>query len=317
MPIKLQLHNNTEVYEYQGIKDIPKEFYSQIQVFKCNNCNLDNIDFIANFINIRKLNASCNKIKLIPIVSCIEEIEIYNNELEEFPPITNLKILYAFNNKIKKVHYLPNLELADISHNNIKTLSCSPKLEKLFISHNNLTSLLFKGNNITELECNNNYLKDINFIHGLDKLKKINYDNNPINILPVHIKRYLPNNNYNIITNSKHTLDKDSIQKILKIINNYKNINVNYNLIKNEIIKIKIISEDSQRSLKKYTDEKYIEPIIRLSYLELFFCYWNFINNFSNNFDKKSIIYQKLNEILSMKECNCISCLFKNLSSIN
>ncbi len=307
MPIKLQLYNNLEFYDYNSIKDIPKEFYLQIKVLKCNDCNLDNIDFIANFINLQKLNASNNKIKTIPIVSCIEEIEIYNNELVELPPISNLKKLYAFNNKLKSIPTLPNLEIIDISHNNISKIILEEKIEKIYISYNKLVKIEIKGNNVEDLECNNNLLMDINFIHGLYKLKKFNYDNNQIKMIPVHIKRYL-NNSMNIYTLEKCSLSKEIINKILKIINLFYNIKSNeYNIIKNDIIKYKLISPEALQLLKKYTDNKEIEPTIRLTYLELFICLWD-----------KIIIknIKKLNDVLIKKECECITCLFKNLASL-
>jgi Leucine-rich repeat (LRR) protein len=308
MPIKLQLHNNLDFYEYDSIKDIPKEFYLQIKVFKCNDCNLDNIDFIANFINLQKLNASNNKIKIIPIVSNIEEIEIYNNELEELPPINNLKKLYAFNNKLKSLPILPNLEIIDVSHNKFLKIILEEKIEKIYISHNRLVKIEIKGTNVEELECNNNLLMDINFIHGLDKLKKFNYDNNQIKIIPVHIKRYLNNNNSgNIYTLQQCTLNKETINKILKIINLFYNIKPEaYNIIKNEIVKYKLISPEAMILLKKYTTNNTIEPTIRLTYLELFICLW----------DRIIINIKKLNDILINKDCECITCLFKKLTSL-
>ncbi len=311
MPIKLQLHNNLEFYEYDSIKDIPKEFYSQIKVFKCNNCNLDNIDFIANFVNLQKLNASNNKIKLIPIVSCIEEIEIFNNKLEEIPIISNLKKLYAFNNKLKSLPILPNLKIIDVSHNNISKIILEEKIEKIYISNNRLVKIEIKGSNVEELECNNNLLMDINFIHGLDKLKKFNYDNNQIKMIPVHIKRYLNNSknyNYNNYTLEKCSLNKEITNKILKIINLFYNIKPEaYNIIKNDIIKYKLISPEAMILLKKYTNNNTIEPTIRLTYLELFICLWDRIII-------KNI--KKLNDILINKDCDCITCLLKNLASL-
>jgi hypothetical protein len=310
MVIKLQLHNNLELYEYNSIKEIPKEFYIQIKILKCNDCNLDNIDFIANFINLQKINASNNKIKLIPIVSCIEEIEIYNNELEELPPISNLKKLYAFNNKLKAIPKLPNLEIIDVSHNNISKLLLEEKIEKIYTSYNKLVKIEIKGNNVEEIECNNNLLMNIDFIHGLYKLKKFNYDNNQIKSIPIHIKRYINHNSNNIYILNKCLLNKETTNKILKRINLFYNIKPEaYNIIKNDIIKYKLISQEAMILLKKYTDNKTIEPTIRLTYLELFICLWEqLLKNFKN--------FKKLNDVLTMKDCECITCLFKNLSTV-
>ena len=294
MTIKLQLHNNLKFYEYDNIKDIPKEFYLQIKTFKCNDCNLDNIDFIANFINLQKLNASNNKIKIIPFVKF---------------PINNLKKLYAFNNKLKSLPILPNLKIIDVSHNKFLKIILEEKIEKIYISYNKLVKIEIKGTNVEELECNNNLLMDINFIHGLYKLKKFNYDNNQIKSIPINIRRYLNNNNnsVNIYTLEKCTLNKEVTNKILKIINLFYNIKPEaYYIIKNDIIKYKIISSEALLLLKKYTDSIIIEPNIRLTYLELFICLWDRII--------KNI--KKLNDVLIKKECECITCLFNNLVSL-
>ena len=64
-------------------------------------------------------------------------------------------------------------------------------------------------------------------------------------------------------------------------------------------------------SLQKYIDNKIMEPTIKLTYLELFICYMNIIL-LNNNIE----IYKKLNNILLIDKCGCISCLFKNLSMI-
>ncbi len=305
MPIKLELYNNIEFYEYKNIKDIPNEFYSNIKVLRCNDCNLDNVDFIANFINLQKLNASNNKIKILPIVTSIEELEIYNNELVELPLLPNLKHLYAFNNKLKTLPILPNLETIDVSHNYLSKIFLKENIEKIYIGYNKLVKIQIEGNNVEELECNNNLLMDINFIHGLYKLKKFNYNNNQIKSIPVHIKRYLNSNNSTL---QQCSLNKETTNKILKIINLFYNINTNaYYIIKNDIIKYKLISPEAMILLKKYTDDNKIEPTIRLTYLELFICLWD-----------KVIInkLKKLNDILINKDCECITCLFNKLSSL-
>ncbi len=68
MVFSIQLIDNTK-HEYEYFKSIPPNIYSQIEILKCNNNNLEDIDFIANFVNLKKLNASDNKIKTLPIIS--------------------------------------------------------------------------------------------------------------------------------------------------------------------------------------------------------------------------------------------------------
>ena len=309
MVLIIQLIDNTN-YEYDFYRNIPNNLYPLIKGLKCNNSSLDDIDFISLFPNLKKINASNNKIKIIPIVSNIEELEIYDNELIELPPLPNLKKLYAFNNKLKSLSFYPKLEIVDISHNNISNVLFGENINKVDISYNKLVNIEFhNSNNIIELDCSNNLLKDINFMHGLYKLNNIYFENNPIEVLPVHIIRDLwyPSNNITF-----HSLDKITTKKILKVINRFNNININgYNIIKNELYKKKLLSPNAIIILQKYIDNKIMEPTIKLTYLELFICYMNIIL-LNNNIE----IYKKLNNILLIDKCDCISCLFKNLSMI-
>ena len=313
MVLIIKLQDNT-LYEYDSYKNIPYDINPLIVSLKCNNCELDNIDFISLFPNLKKINASNNKITMIPIVTNIEELEIYDNELIELPPLPNLKKLYAFNNKLKSIPIYPNLEIIDVSHNNISTISLGEKIKYIYIGYNKLVKIEFdiKNNNIEEIECNNNLLKDINFIVRLNKLTKFNYSDNPIKIIPIHIQRIIhriiKRITYQTIDNITCVLDKKTTDKIFKIINLFYNIKLNeYNIIKNDIIKYKLISDESMTLLNKYTNDIKIEPTIKLTYLELFICLWDVVII-------KNI--KKLNNILINGDCDCITCLFKNLATL-
>ncbi len=297
MSIKVELYDNN-IMIYENFSYIPPIMYKNIKTLKCDNCNLDNIDFIDSLINLKKLNASYNKIKYIPLIVSLEELEIYNNELVELPILPNLTTLYAFNNKMKTLPILPKLKILDISHNNLSKILLGENIEKIHISYNKIFNIIINSKEVIEIECNNNLLKNINFIHGLTKLTKFEYNDNPIVFIPVHIKRYI-NNNINIKTNSKHSLDDITIKKILIILNNYNYKTSDSDDIKREIIKL--LPLKTLKLLKHYTSETYLEPSLRLSFLELFCGYWEIIvkRKLVNNLNK-------INEI----ECNCITCLF-------
>ena len=306
--IKLQ---DNKLYEYDSYKNIPYDINPLIVSLKCNNCELDNIDFISLFPNLKKINASNNKITMIPIISNIEELEIYYNELIELPPLPNLKKLYAFNNKLKSIPLYPKLEIIDVSNNNISKILLGENINTVDISYNQLTNIEFQGNDVLELDCSNNLLTDVNFIHGLNKINNIYFEYNPLEILPIHIIRYLwdPLNIYN--SDKYHNLDKTTVKKILKVVNLFNNIKTDaYNVIINNLYKNKIITLYVVDLLEQYVNINTMEPTIKLTYLELFICYMNYI--MLNDTDK----YKKLNYILLMKTCTCISCLFKNLSTI-
>jgi hypothetical protein len=301
----ISLIDNTK-YTYTNYKEIPIDFYDKIISLKCTDCNLDNIDFIKDFPNLTKLKASNNNIKTIPLINNLEELEIYNNKLITLPLFIKLRKLYAFNNQLVEIPLLDNLEIIDVSHNNIVKILLGDKIEKIYIGYNRLNNIKTKSKKIIEIQCNNNFLQNIDFIQGLSKLECINYDDNNIKIIPNYIKRYLPNENI-FDTNSKHIISKKTADTILNIIQNNK-MTYSYNKIKSDIINYNLLSKKSILLLKKYTDSKFIEPTIRLSYLELFMHTWDYI--LINNRLKH------LDIVLINNNCNCVSCLFENLMNV-
>jgi len=316
MPIKIQLYNYNNNYEYNNyeyncFQDIPTEYYTQIKVLKCNSCNLNNIDFIANFTNLTKLNASDNKIKIIPIISSLEELEIYNNQLEELPILINLKILYAFNNKLTYIPKLQNLEIIDVSHNNIINITCYEKVKKLYISYNKLINIELKGTLLTEIECNNNQLKNINFIECLNKLNKLNYSDNNISYTPPHVLRFIPGNVYSNKTNSLHQININTKIRILKMVSFKPTMNLHR--LKCDIINNSIISSPAKTILFTCLESHYIEPTIRLTFLEFCLNYWSKLKINSNNVNNE---FNLLNNALITNKCKCISCMFKDLMDV-
>jgi len=300
MPFIIVLDNN-DTYEYNHFQEIPSHMYSNIKALKCNNCNLDNIDFIANFINLKKLNASFNKIKQIPLITNLEELDIYNNELIDLPIMINLKKLYAFNNKLETIPFFPNLEIIDVSHNNISTISLGEKIIYIYIGFNKITQIEILNTKVLELECNNNLLKTIHFIHGLDKLTKLNYNDNLISYEPPYVKRFLPNKYKNNISNSDHIINNNVKKYILKLLENKPNMN--YNRINCDILNNNILSPASKKILLICLNAKnIIEPTLRITMLELLLNLWTDIKK-KNDFDR-------INKILVSNKCKCISCMF-------
>jgi hypothetical protein len=308
MPLVIELDNNNN-HEFNNFNEIPQNMFSNIKALKCNNCNLDNIDFIANFINLKKLNASFNKIKQIPIVSNLEELDIYNNELVELPILINLKKLYAFNNKLKTMTFLPNLEIIDVSHNNISTILLGEKIQYIYIGFNKISQIKLLNTKVLEIECNNNLLKTINFIHGLDKLTKFNYNDNLISYEPPYVKRFLPKSKKEkCISNSGHIIDTNVKNYILKLLE--KKPNMNYHRIQCDILNNNILSPAAKKILLICLDAKnIIEPILRITMLELLLNLWTDI--------KKKNDFYRINTILVSNQCKCISCMFGYLAVDN
>lgn len=168
-----------DIITFHEIEDIDEELYEDIYYLNCSKNNLTNIDFICCFPNLKYLDASYNKIKICPTHNNLEVLDIYNNCLVAIPYFPKLKKLFAFNNKILNISYNHNLEVLDISHNHIKLLDIGPSLKNCYCGFNMIGRINVNGDQLTLLECNNNYLSSLSFILNLPKLQKIYYNDNP------------------------------------------------------------------------------------------------------------------------------------------
>jgi len=290
---------------YNDIEDISPELYHNIIGLKCNNCNLYDIDFIVNFINLKKLNVGNNKIKTIPLISSLEELEIYCNELIELPIQPNLIKLYAFNNKLKEIPFLPKLKIIDVSHNNISKISLGEYIENIHISYNNLQQIEILNKNVIELECSNNQLKSLQFINGLTKLNKIDYSNNLISYEPPYVTRFIKKSIIN--TNSIHCINETVKQTILTLLD--KKPNMNYQRINYDILHNNTLHPVVKKILFTcINDKSTLEPNLRITFYELFLNLWTHI--------KKKNLFDNLNEIILSNKCKCISCMFNNIIDI-
>lgn len=166
------------LHTFHEIEDIDEDMYEDIYYLNCSKNNLIDIEFIACFPNLKYLDASYNKIKICPSHDNLEVLDIYNNCLVALPYFPNLKKLFAFDNKILTISYNDNLEVLDISHNYIKLLEIGPSLKNCYCGFNTIGRINVKGEKLTYLECNNNYLSSLSFILNLPNLEKINYNDN-------------------------------------------------------------------------------------------------------------------------------------------
>jgi hypothetical protein len=302
MPITIWTSNNK--YEYYYYNDIPKELYPQIEKLNCHNCNLDNIDFIAFFFNLKHLIANNNIITHIPLVNSIEILEIYNNKITELPIMPNLLKLFASNNDLSKIPYFENLEVLDVSHNNLTNLICNKKLKYLYAQYNKLKSIEFKGNELIKIDVYANLLTNINFIFDMIHLNIISYNYNPIKYMPIYILRL-----FNKSTPIKkeirelHELDEISINKIKEVMNIKPKID--YKTTINEINKSPLIADEAKDVIKLYCDVLYTNSKIRITSGELLLHLWSII--------KKTENVTRLNEIGIDNDCNCTSCILKDI----
>ncbi len=166
------------LHTFHELEDIDEDMYEDIYYLNCSKNNLTNIDFIGCFPNLKYLDVSYNKLKTCPSHNNIEILDIYNNCLVSIPYFPKLKKLFAFDNKILTLSYNDDLEVLDISHNLIKLLEIGPSLKNCYCGFNNIGRINVKGDKLTLLECNNNYLSSLSFILNLPNLQKIYYNNN-------------------------------------------------------------------------------------------------------------------------------------------
>lgn len=193
--------------------------------------NIEKIETLVIFKNLKYLDCSHNKLYLLPeMPRSILEIDCSNNNITDLPLLDNryLKRLNCVNNKIKEIKNMI-VDILYCSNNNITTLECQPKV--LCCDNNNIRNINNIGSHIKILDCSYNKVKDFDFTK-CSFLEEVYVNNNMINTvenLPASVKVLHINNN--IITTIPYfkgleTLycdNKDSIKLSTKYdISNYK-----------------------------------------------------------------------------------------------
>lgn len=167
--------------------------------------------------NLQKLKCSFNNLKSIPFYPNLTLLNIANNEILDCSQYHGSKLKYfdcSYNPGFKLDFELPYCEQLYINDNNLKSINLNllPKLRILDCENNQLQNI-HGGNNIVEININNNYIKklpywpnllrlmaDFNLIEQLDTyphLITVNISHNKlfkIESQPV-LKKIIANNN--------------------------------------------------------------------------------------------------------------------------
>jgi len=167
---------------------------SDVNIISIKICELSTLDGIENFIELKELTASYNKIKSISNIKNLinlESIIICHNQIRsivKMKNLINLTRLHISYNKIVSIEclkYLVNLKDLYLRGNKIKSLLGIEKLVNLthlYINNNKIKSLN-ELKYLINLEClsiSNNYIKSLFCIKNLYKLKEVCFKNNLI-----------------------------------------------------------------------------------------------------------------------------------------
>ena len=304
---------------YDKFDSIPIDDLEYIWYLSCSNDNYTNIDFINNIPNLMELDASNNKIKIIPSHDSIQILNINYNELTELPTLINAININASFNKLQFINPLPKIKKLDISNNLLNKIIIEPSLININCSHN-IIKIIFCNNkwdyNLETIDCSYNRLNNINFMFILDNLSEIIYNNNFITYMAPHIRRLLVlynNNNTNdylyLYRKKRHSIN---MKQQFKIHNILLKPPIDFNIVINEIVNCNYLSDIAKEQINYYSNFDEPNYKIPINYKELLCCVWTIIRNsiginkFINNLN---YIYKKPHP------CRCQSCQLINLSN--
>lgn len=130
---------------------------------------LTNINQLADYNYLKRLDCSYNKIASIPIIDSLEMLVTRDNSLVEIIKLKNLKKLACQNNQITRLNELPNLEILECDRNNITEIRDMKNLKQLYCSKNRI-SILDNLNKIEVIHCNGNKINKIDYFDTLKEL---------------------------------------------------------------------------------------------------------------------------------------------------
>lgn len=279
----LKLSNN-KINKIENLTDNIKILsLSHNNIYKINNLNnnLEELYLDSNIIdkinnlpkNLKILNLSYNRISDIDnLTENITKLNLnhnFINKINNLPnSITHLYLAYNFINKIENL--TQNIIHINISHNNINKIEYNtlpPKLTYLDISHNKINELPI-------------------FLLEFKYLKKIKYNNNPINRISIPVQRWL--NTLNRIDNNKIYTDQENVHNhniqqsfrtsLYNIINNNK-YKIELSDVKKQINECNILNKNAKRLINLYCNDKTVHCVYFITFAELFCYVWDRIIN--------------------------------------
>lgn len=167
-------------------------------------------------INMTRLNClSCKKIKTIPILPNLQELNCWDTKITEIPVLPNLKILECYFTNIQKLPILPNLEKLYCYHTKLRIIPYLPKLQELKCSNSELKEIQYFPD-LQILECCSTKIKEIPY---LPKLKILYCYNTEIKDIPYLPRLEIFRNDNILIDNQKKVKEYYGIYK--KLLNPY------------------------------------------------------------------------------------------------
>ncbi len=299
---------------YKSIDEIRKELLECAWFVDCSDNNLENINFIKNFPYLKDLVASNNFIKEFPDHDYIQNLTIANNSLYMLPKLPDALTIDASNNRINIIDKYFKIQYLDISWNKLNKIILYPSLIKAYLSNNNidLIDISYDYNyNIKTLNCDNNLIKDINFIFFLKKLIKFSFKKNCVNFIPQHIYRLLLKIDRKpiIIHKTIHNIRKKNLEKIHTVmIIKYLPIE----LCLKEIHESNFLTDICKNKLIHYSQFELIDHNIYIMFRELLAAVWTIIRRNKLHIQMKF----KLNTLYKdISKCECLSCNLVKLVS--
>ncbi len=316
----IKSYPNLETLQIENNNLIQIEPLENIKILSCmNNLNLKELPFFPNIIGLEcsqtsiteilpypkleKLYCHTCKIESIPSLPNLKILDCYENRLTEFTgTFPNLYDLICNNNSISLFTAdMPNMILLDCWGNSIKYIPSYPKLQSLLCMNNQMETisdypeiqyLECENNQIKEipnltklirLNCRNNLLTTLPNINTWRNLRKINYEGNLIEYLPLHIQRAinrLQNEDVNMIYDDPQNIHDTNIQKSIQksidlIIRDKPNINLMKALY--EIDGEPGLSNEAKEIIKQSCSEDEKLVICDILYCELFVNIWSII----------------------------------------
>jgi Leucine-rich repeat (LRR) protein len=334
--------NDNNITSLEGIKHL-----TQLQELECSDNELTSLEFIKHLTLLQELNCWGNNLTSLEGIENLSQLQKLwcssNNltSLESIKHLTQLQQLRCYRNNITSLEGIENftqLQELDCCQNYITSLEPIKhlkQLQELYCSYNQLSSLepikhliqlqtLYCNNNqltslesikhltqLQELECGNNQLTSLPLeIINLRNLTYINYDNNPIDNIPIQLLRFIDRiqqgniKQVNVYTNSQNVHDSSIQLSVFNSINRLtEHIKEPFNLeqLTTEIVEDTTIN--CKERIIQYMSNTEIHSLLLLNFSEILWLVWNEIKEF--NEDTQVEIKKRLNEEITEAECMC------------
>lgn len=152
-----------------NLSSIPK-FPDTIEEILIKNNNISNINSLAQYHFLKRLDCSNNMIGEIPIIDSLDILICENNQIKNIPThLKKLRKLLCSKNEIKSITGLVSLEILEIDHNKLERIEDVPRLKELYCS-NNIISSLSDLNKIEIIHCFDTNIRKLSYYYSLKEL---------------------------------------------------------------------------------------------------------------------------------------------------